>query len=163
MTEQISESRFQMWRTVVALAHTDHKVVPEERDLVDNYLGHLPFSEDQKSILREDLEAAQDVADMFDAIDEPSDRGEFFQFARIMVWSDGDLDAQEDRLFERLKGTQMARLNEPNLEEMIRDSRESAEIRRLQQDETFRREARESTGIGAVFRAAFKINRDESI
>ena len=33
MTKQdITESRFQMWRTLIALTHADHKVTAEERD-----------------------------------------------------------------------------------------------------------------------------------
>lgn len=157
MTQGLSESRFYMWRAVVALAHADGRVTPEERELVESYLGALPATEKQKETLREDLLYAQEVGDMFEKISEPEDRGEFFQFARIMNWADGDLDAQEDKIFEKVQSLQMGTLDQDALRAMVKETRKAFSIERLKQDAVFEAEARESINLGRLL-DAFKRN-----
>ncbi|GJL85294.1 MAG: hypothetical protein DHS20C02_10690 [Micavibrio sp.] len=138
MTEQVSQCRFYMWRTVVALAHADHVVTQEERDFIENYLNNVPFSDEQKETLRADLEHAQDVDEMFDEITEASDRAEFFEFARMMVWCDGNYDAQEEKLFEYLKDSQMSRVNMGAMQELAQETRKTERLRRDVEDEELR-------------------------
>lgn len=157
MTQSLSESRFYMWRAVVALAHVDGRVTVEEKELVESYLANLPGTEDQENTLRKDLLYAQDVSEMFGKITAPEDQGEFFQFARIMNWSDGDLDAQEDALFEKFQHMQMGKLDQKALEAMVKDTRKAFSIERLKQDEEFEREAKDIMGLGRLL-DAFKRN-----
>jgi uncharacterized membrane protein YebE (DUF533 family) len=153
--EEVSESRFFMWRAVVAMAHADKIVEPEEKELIESYLSKIPFSEQQKEILRRDLEKQRDVAQMFELITDPEDQGEFFQFARMLVWSDGDYDAQEKKILEYLEHIQMRSLNRDRLREMVKLSRQDSRLQRLREDEMLAGEASHRLSIGAIFKSFF--------
>lgn len=157
MTAGLPESRFNMWRAVVALVHVDGRVTTEEKELVESYMGNLPLSAQQVAILREDLVDAQDVGDMFGRITAPEDQGEFFQFARIMNWSDGDLDAQEDEIFNKFQDTQMGKLDQAALQAMVKETRKAFSLDRLKQDAEFEADAKGVVGLGRLL-DAFKRN-----
>ncbi len=99
----VSDSRFYMWRTVFAMAHADQVVTVEEKKYLKGVLASEPFTAEQKKILENDIVQAQDIADMFLKIEDQSDRSQFFYHARMLVWSDGDFDGQEQKIMMRLK------------------------------------------------------------
>ena len=103
MNAQVSESRFNMWRAVIALAHADHIVTPEEREFIQQKLDKIDFSPEQANQLREDLQTAQPVSEILPHITEPQDRSMLIYYGRLLVWSDGEYDAQEERLLRMLK------------------------------------------------------------
>lgn len=137
MTEEqgITESRFAMWRAVTALVHADNVVVPEERAFLNHYLEEVPFSAEQKEALLQDMEEPHDVWDMFPAITEPEDQSQFFLFARMLVWCDGDLDAQEEALLDRLSDLQMQKLDQTALHDMIVQTREDSRLERMEDEQ----------------------------
>jgi hypothetical protein len=98
-----SDSHFYMWRAVFAMAYADGSLALEEQGLLYDYLDTVPFSDEQLEILREDVATPQDVDEMFLRVTEPEDRRIFFEMARTLVWCDGDYDAQEKVIIERLK------------------------------------------------------------
>ncbi len=153
MTDSISESRLYMWRAVIAIVHADHVVTPEEKELAESYLANVPFSEDQKTILQEDLLEAQNIEEMFNQITEPVDQAEFFGFARLMVWCDGDYDRQEEEIFSRLKDIQMSRIDPEALKNMIVESRKAFDLERLKEDDEFKSEAKDLVSLGRLFDA----------
>lgn len=99
----ISESRFYMWRAVFAMAHADDVITDEERNFMMGVIRDYDFSDFQKDILLNDIENKQDIASMFSFITEQDDRTKFFYYARLLCWSDGDFDAQEQEILTRLK------------------------------------------------------------
>lgn len=111
----VSESRFNMWRGVVAFAHADHKVEPEERKFITQYFESVPFSHDQQLQLLEELEDAQDLNDIFPKITEAEDRSEFILFARMMCWADGDLHHQEEEILKRMNGEIIRQIDLDNI------------------------------------------------
>lgn len=104
MTSGVSESKFNMWRAIFALAHADHVVTHEERRFMHRALATEGFSETQKRILEEDMETPQNITEMFMKIREQADRSRFFYFARMLLWCDGDFAAQEQAILTRLQG-----------------------------------------------------------
>lgn len=98
----VSESKFYMWRAVFALAHADHIVTEEEQKFMVRILATEGFSEEQETILRQDMETAQEVGNMFLKVGDPEDRSQFFYFARMLLWSDGDFAQQEQKLLTEL-------------------------------------------------------------
>ena len=156
MTEGVSESRFNMWRTVIALVHADHVVTEEERALAEGYLENVPFSEDQKSVLQQDLETAQDIDALFLSITEPDDQSEFFALARVMVWCDGDFDQQEEAIFDRLKDIQMGRIDPEALRAMVQNSKGVFNLERLKEDKEFEARADELVSVGRLVDALKK-------
>ncbi|MCB1721440.1 MAG: TerB family tellurite resistance protein [Rhodospirillales bacterium] len=143
----VSESRFYMWRAVFALAHIDRVVTDEEKALAGRYLESVPFSEEQKAVLRQDLIDAQDIEEMFEQIDDPADQSEFFGFARLMVWCDGDFDQQEEEIFDRIKGIQMERINPEALREMVQQSRGAFNLDRLKEEQAFEEQAKDLVSL----------------
>lgn len=121
MSDQgISESRFYMWRAVFALAHADGKVTEEERNFVDNYLLHVPFSEEQRAIILHDIEEPQETGEMLTHVSDPEDQGTFFQFAQMMAQADGEYDHWEQSAVQNHLGEQMRKFNLGRMEETLR-------------------------------------------
>ncbi len=123
MNKTVNESRFYMWRAIFAMAHADGIVTAEESDFLNEYLSNVSFSEEQLNILKEDLKNPQDTSDMFSKITEQSDRAQFFYFALMLAWSDGDFDEQEKVILDNLRLSHIANLN---LEQISKSVRESA-------------------------------------
>ncbi len=102
----LSESRFYMWRAVFALAHADGYVSDEERRFMEIYLSRLPVTPEQKKTLQDDILHAQNVALMFGKITSEKDSDDFFNFARLLVWCDGDFGEQEKRILDMMRQSQ---------------------------------------------------------
>ncbi len=122
MNKEVSESRFYMWRAIFAMAHADGVVTEEESDFLNEYLSNVSFSDQQKSILKEDLKNPQDVGNMFSKIGDQSDRAQFFYFARMLAWCDGDFDEQEKVILDKLKSSHIAAIDIDKVSKSIRES-----------------------------------------
>lgn len=105
--KKVSESRFQMWRTLFAIAHADHIVTEEEQKFMEEALESVPFSLSQKTILEEDIKHPKDIIEMFEGISDFEDRSAFFDFARKLVWIDGDYGEEEQDIILKLKTAHM--------------------------------------------------------
>lgn len=99
----VSESCFYMWRAIFAISHADRVVKEEEIDFMHEALDKEDFSSAQKEILESDIEQAQDTGSMFMKIAEQKDRSQFFYYARMLCWSDGDFAAQEQEIILKLE------------------------------------------------------------
>lgn len=99
----MADSRFHMWRAVFALAHADGQVSDKERQFMQIYLSRLTVSPEQKDILKADIENSQEVSLMFSKITQEKDVEDFFNFARLLVWCDGDFAEQERQILELLR------------------------------------------------------------
>ncbi|MCB1529907.1 MAG: TerB family tellurite resistance protein [Rhodospirillales bacterium] len=107
MGEGLSNSRFYMWRAVVAMAHADGVVTPQEIHFLQDSVKDIEMSEGQIQVLMADLGTPQDIYMMFSQITDPRDKKDFFKFARVLSWSDGDFDAQEKHIVETLEKIHM--------------------------------------------------------
>lgn len=157
MSDVVSESRFSMWRAVFAMVHADHVVTDEERDFMENYLEQVAFSDEQRKTLREDMSTAQNVDDMFDLITDPEDQGQFFQFARMLVWSDGDFDEQEKLIKERLMARQLDKFDMDKIRKDLQESRELAKMQREQDEEQFAQDASGFLNLGSMLRGMTRL------
>ena len=101
--QDISISEFYMWRTLFAVAHTDGIVTDEEIRFMAEALEDIPFSEEQRATLNEDITTPQDVVSMFMRIGEQKDQAKFFSLARKLVWIDGDYGMQEQNVMLKLE------------------------------------------------------------
>ena len=151
----ISDSRFNMWRAVIAMAHADKYLAPQEEEFVDQYLSHVPFSSSQKQILIDDILNPKSVVQMFDKIEAPEDQGEFFSFARMMAWCDGDFHRQEEEILNKLKEAQMSALDPDRLKDMVANTRNSGRLQRFQERRKFEEEAHDKLSLGAIISSVF--------
>ncbi len=99
----VTDSEFYMWRTLFALVHVDHHVTDEEVRFMAEALEDIPFSDEQRDILSTDIKAPQDVVEMFSKITNSRDQAKFFNFAREIVWVDGDYGQDEQNIMLKLE------------------------------------------------------------
>lgn len=128
---KVNDSRFYMWRGVVAMAHADGVVTPHELSFINNYVKEISFSQEQLDIIGYDIANPQSTYDMFSHIDEVQDRKDFFVLARALSWCDGDYAAQEKSIIEHLEqGEGFSQHTE-----LLRESRETMNEIALSQDQ----------------------------
>ncbi len=99
----VTESQLYMWRTLFAMSHADDNVSENEIRLMSEVLEDIPFTEEQKILLKDDIKNPKDITDMFGHITDVRDQAEFFHFAREMVWADGDFGKEEQDILLKLK------------------------------------------------------------
>ncbi len=99
---EVGTSQFYMLRCVVAVAHADGVVTPEEAAFVTEKFEHMPFTSEQKNTLLADLKTPQDVDYLLSHINEPKFRGQVVYFARLLAYKDGNLHPSEDELIKYL-------------------------------------------------------------
>lgn len=111
----ITESQFYMWRTLFAIAHADNVVTDEEVRFMTEALEDIPFSEEQQKILKDDISEPKDIVEMFEKISSSKDQAEFFNFARELVWVDGDYGSEEQEIMLKLKRLHIQSVNVDDL------------------------------------------------
>lgn len=103
MSSTVTDSHFNMWRAVTALAHADHVVQPSEIEFIQKKFERLPFSPEQKAQIEAELKKPADLSIVIPLVTDPSDRATLIHFGRLMVWSDGTLDEAEENLIALLR------------------------------------------------------------
>ena len=103
MPKTLNESRFYMWRAVVAMIHADGVVTPQELSFVQDYMNDIDLSPEQRAIVGQDIHEPQLIHKMFSQIMNLQDRKDFFALARALSWCDGDFDAQEEKILAHLE------------------------------------------------------------
>lgn len=102
-----------MWRAVFAFAFVDNSLSIEEQELLQSYMQHVPFSDRQRNILKEDFTHPPSVVALYQSITEPQHKQRFCTLARALVWCEGDMDKQEEIILKRvscLKGGEDAEI-----------------------------------------------------
>lgn len=149
----LSDSRFNMWRGVVAFAHADGVVEDSERDFITKFFNTVAFTEDQKEQLLYELDHAQDINEIFPLITDKGDRGELILFARLMCTADGDFHEQEQEIVQIIHEDVLSKLDLDNIMHETDTMAEEARERRERLDEEAHAEARKKVGLGAVIRS----------
>ncbi len=119
----ISESEFAMWRAVFAFTFVDNTLSLEEQDLLQSYLATVPFSNQQRIILKEDLRDPKDVVSLYRKITNPEDKKKFCVLARAVVWCEGDITKQEAAILKKVSC-----MGEKIEEEILHSTREHPHI-----------------------------------
>jgi hypothetical protein len=109
--QTVTESEFQMWRAVFALAHTDGIVSSGEVQFMAEAMEDLPFSAEQEAVLNDDIKNPKGVVEVFKAITDPKDQARFFKFAHDMVWADGEYGEAEQKILLELKSVHIRSTN----------------------------------------------------
>ena len=98
----IETSEFYMWRAIFAFSLVDNILSLEEQKLLQSYLNSVPFSQSQIDILKQDFKTPQNVEDLYRKITEPRHKERFCVLARALVWSEGDMDKQEELILRQV-------------------------------------------------------------
>ncbi len=107
----VSNSKLYMLRCVIAMAHADGIIAPEERAYVTAIMNRIPLTPEQRQTLENDFDHAQDMSDLFRHINDPRYRSQVSYFARLMAFKDGVLHPSEQELLDRLHAMTTAGLD----------------------------------------------------
>ena len=154
----MNESRFNMWRAIVALAHADHKITSEEKDFILDKMKGGPMNAAQADIIRQDLTQSRQVGDFMPLITAPEDRSTVVYYARMLVWSDGEYDQQEEKLVELLRRNA---LDQVDLDKELADAGMYAKRYAQEYEETRRMEKDRFLGNGLFRWISDFIDRDQ--
>ena len=91
-----------MWRAVFAFSLVDNMLSIEEQRLLQSYLNAIPFSPAQIDILKNDFREPQDVEALYRLIDNPEHRERFCILVRALVWCEGNMEKQEERILRNV-------------------------------------------------------------
>lgn len=102
---------FQMWRVVVALAHTDHNVTAQEREFIISKFDYIAFSEEQKRQLTEELDTKTiEPFGLFMDLNK-MERAECLHMIHTLFTNDGEYHPKEQTAYNRLKEMHMNSLD----------------------------------------------------
>lgn len=107
----VSESKFYMLRSLIAMAHADDIVTEEEQAYIKELMSKIPLNVGQQEILKEDLIVPQNLEDLLPHIKEPRYRGQLVHFARLMAYKDGNFDPPEHILLDKMKITATSQID----------------------------------------------------
>ena len=113
MTKGISKSLLAMCRCTVALAYVDGVFAKEERKLLSEYFDTLPLTNNQLSLLREDMRVGNmDYYLLYRQITDVCDRAHLINFAKVLFYSDGEFSQIEKDVLNVLVRDHMADIND---------------------------------------------------
>ena len=111
MSQPISDSHFNMWLSIIALIYADDQKHPDEAQFIEEMIGKLTASDEQKAQLRAAAENPPDIKDVFPKVTEPKHRSQMIYFARLLFWTDGDFHHQEEAILKRLHEDVMSKVD----------------------------------------------------
>lgn len=74
-------------------------------------------------------------------------------FARMLVWCDGDLDAQEEKIFNDIMQKHMKNIDSAQLRQDLVLTRDDLRLKTAIENEAFKKEAQDTVGLSAIFKA----------
>lgn len=117
--QEMTDSQYQMWRGVVAIAHADGRVQEEERAYLKKVFQNLDrvygLTMAQRQELDDDMLNPKKLADILPKITEPQYRGMLIHFGEVLVWADNQVSAEEEDVIKKLYASQMSGIDEQKL------------------------------------------------
>lgn len=107
----ISESQFQMWRCMIALAHSDGTVAPQEKAYLDRVIASLDrvygLSPAHKQQIADDFASPKSVASILPLVTEPQYRAALVDFGEVLAWADDEVSVDEEAIIKSLRAGAM--------------------------------------------------------
>lgn len=107
----IDDSKFNMWRGCVAIIFLDKLVSPEERIWVEEKIKKLPLSDEQRNILKKDLETGVDIESILPKITNKVDIAFLVNTFRVLANIDKNFSPAEKTAFNQLEAHVLKGLN----------------------------------------------------
>lgn len=105
-----NESKFNMWRAIIAMAHADGVLHANEivylRGIFDKMRERNLIGDDKYQTLLDDIEHPQDIDDVLPLVTEPAYRSQITHFARLLAFRDGKFHPSEEDLLKKFEGIQ---------------------------------------------------------
>lgn len=153
---QLSNSMFNMWRCLLAIAWADGNCGKEETayfgKVFENLARYFDLSQEQRNTLGDDLEnpSALEALTLFSHINDPDVRGKLITFAEDLVMLDGELHPNEEDILRRLHLTEDPSLDREALKVEIRQIIAAGREKRAQEKAELREEIRNMSPLYAA-------------
>lgn len=95
------ESFLNMWRTLIAVSHLDNIVSEQERELIQEFIHNAKLNEEDKEILRQDLEQRHRPDEFIGHVNYPAHLSQLHHLANILFRSD-ELDPKEEAYLKKI-------------------------------------------------------------
>lgn len=99
--EKKYESFLNMWRTLIAVSHLDNIVSDQERELIQEFIKNAKLNDEDKQILRDDLEARHRPDEFIGKVNYPAHLSQMHHLANILFRSD-ELDPKEEAYLQKI-------------------------------------------------------------
>ncbi len=99
----LTESRFHMWRVIIALAYEADVLTPKKQQELRDIFSDIPFSVIQKEQLEIDIATPQSFDNFLSKVTAVQDRRDCIRYAKEIFWSDGLLGGYEQELLQKLE------------------------------------------------------------
>ena len=100
---QMSSDEFLVMRGLLALAHIDGQLTPEEASWVKERLESMDIGQEQAATLREDIHSPQPPLVIYGKLSSNKAKGWFLTLARILFHADGEFCASEQAMMKKLE------------------------------------------------------------
>jgi len=117
----LTESQFNKWRTLIALAHLDGQFCPLEESFIRERLSKRDVKDEQMQVFEADFAQSQPAQDFFCKIHELQDRAMLFYLARLIFFQDGQFCDLEKMFYEKFHGDHMSTLDLDEIRKQIQD------------------------------------------
>lgn len=103
----LSNSSYNKWRCLIALAHIDKKLQPTEKEFFSKKLsdlGHEAATAEQLDTFRDDLENPKNPEIFFKKVEDRLEKLDLLRLAYELFWIDGEFDERERKAYEAMRG-----------------------------------------------------------
>lgn len=104
---ELTESKFAMWRVAIGILHLDGNVSLEEEAWFNEKLKNIRFSQQQKEILLSDFKKNLDIDPILKEVTDPKDRAFLLHLTRTLGHLDGDYSQNEKSFYDNLRAKVM--------------------------------------------------------
>ncbi|MEC9465126.1 MAG: hypothetical protein VX834_05045 [Myxococcota bacterium] len=99
----MSGDEFLVMRGLLALAHVDGQLTPDEASWVKERLASMDIGQEQATTLREDIRSPQPPLLIYGQLSSNKAKGWFLTLARILFHADGEFCASEQEMMAKLE------------------------------------------------------------
>lgn len=113
-------SKFNLWRASFSFCFIDGFLDEAEEQWISEKLHHLPFTQEQKQLLIQDLKGPPKINEILPLITNPVDRGFLVNNLRVLSRLDKHFSPQEKLKVQQITDAVLGKINLDQLNEIIR-------------------------------------------
>jgi uncharacterized membrane protein YebE (DUF533 family) len=117
----LDSSKFNLWRACFSFCQIDSVLSEPEKNWLNTKTQTLKFTNEQKTILAQDLKSPPDILKLISQITKPSDRSFLVDQMRVLAHIDGQVSDVEKAKIDEIKNIIMANIHVADLKNQIKD------------------------------------------
>lgn len=106
-----NDSKFHMWRACIGCIWIDGRVDLDERMWIEEKIKNLDFTNEQKEILKNDLESNVNMEEVLEKITDQKDRAFLAHQIRVIGNLDSNFSSDEKKLLEKWNKKVLEKVN----------------------------------------------------